>query len=84
MKKVKRLKSLLALLPSLAIIASALTVVCKIFYLPSKVEANTTRIIKLEQDKVATEKQLRHNTELLTEMMADIKRLLTVSRVGEK
>lgn len=81
MKKVKKLKSLLTLLPSLLIIASALAIVFKIFDLPPKVEANSLKIIELEKDNVATEIQLRYHTELLTEMRVDIKRLLMMKKI---
>ena len=70
----------MALLPSLALIVSALAVVFKIFDLPPKVEANTAKIIELEKENISTEIQLRHNTELLTEMRADIKRLLMMKK----
>lgn len=79
--KQKKLKSLFTLLPSLLIIASALAVAFKIYALPPIVEKNTQRIEKLEKDNISTEIQLRHNTELLTEMRADIKRLLMMKKI---
>ena len=79
-KKISIIK-ILAVVPSFIIIASALAVVFKIFDLPPKVEANTAKIIELEKDNVATEIQLRYHTELLTEMRADIKRLLMMKKI---
>ena len=83
MKKVKRFKSWLTL-ANIVIILSALTVAFKIYALPPIVEKNTQRIEKLEKDNISTEIQLRHNTELLTEMRADIKRLLFANKINEK
>ena len=67
-------------LQNILIFLSALAVVFKIFDLPPKVEANSLKIIELEKDNVATEIQLRYHTELLTEMRADIKRLLMMKK----
>lgn len=83
MKKYRRFKNFLSLLPSLVIIASALAVVFKIFDLPPKVEANTAKIIELEKDKNVKDIEIKHMLELLTEVRSDVKRLV-FSRIGDK
>ena len=80
-KKNKSLKRSWLTLANIAIILSALAVAFKIYALPPIVEKNTQRIEKLEKDNVSTEIQLRYHTELLTEMRADIKRLLMMKKI---
>lgn len=82
-KKYKRFKNFIYLLPNLLIIASALAVVFKIFDLPQKVEANSLKIIELEKDKNAKDIEIKHMLELLTEVRSDVKRLV-ISRIGDK
>lgn len=81
MKKAKIIKNFIVVLPTIIALLGALAVMFKIFDLPPKVEANTAKIIELEKDNVATEIQLRYHTELLTEMRADIKRLLMMKKI---
>ena len=81
MKKTKTIKNFIVVFPTIIALLGALAVVFKIFDLPPKVEANTAKIIELEKDNVATEIQLRYHTELLTEMRADIKRLLMMKKI---
>ena len=80
-KKNKSFKRSWLTLANIVIILSALAVAFKIYALPPIVEKNTQRIEKIEKDSVAMEIQLRHNTELLTEMRADIKRLLIMKKI---
>ena len=79
-KKNKSFKRSWLTLANIVIILSALAVAFKIYALPPIVEKNTQRIEKLEKDNVASEIQLRYHTELLTEMRADIKRLLMMKK----
>ena len=81
MKKIKTIKNFIVVFPTIIALLGALAVVFKIFDLPPKVEANTAKIIELEKENISTEIQLRHNTELLTEMRADIKRLLIMKKI---
>ena len=81
MKKTKIIKNFIVVFPTIIVLLGALAVVFKIFDLPPKVEANTAKIIELEKENISTEIQLRHNTELLTEMRADIKRLLIMKKI---
>ena len=80
-KKNKSFKRSWLTLANIVIILSALAVAFKIYALPPIVEKHNERLNKLEKDNVATEIQLRYHTELLTEMRADIKRLLMMKKI---
>lgn len=71
-------------LQNIVIIISALFIAYRIYAMLPVVEKHDERLNKLEKDNVSTEIQLRYHTELLTEMRADIKRLLFANKINEK